>query len=77
VRLLSEFYGEGNFKERHSTVSFKENQYIVKYYDNNRVVGFYAASTEQSAEAKAEDYVLGSVTELNPDEYQGGVEYFG
>lgn len=76
MKLLSEFYGEEDFKERYSTVSFEENQYIVKYYDNKRVVGTYVTSTEESAEAKAEDYVLGSVTQFNFDEYQGGVEYF-
>lgn len=75
MTLLSEFFSED--EKKYSSISIENDMFVVKYYTNGEVTGRYSTDWRQDAEGKAEEHVLGYIAQIDPDEYQGGVEYFG
>lgn len=76
MTIIHEHFGEGVFSKRYASISYKMNSYIVTYYDDGNIIGTYMSATESAAESRAEEFCLGYMAAYNPDEHQGGVEYF-
>lgn len=75
MTLVSEFFSED--EKKYSSISIENDMFVVKYYTDGEVTGTYSTDWRQDAEGKAEEHVLGYIAQTDPDEYQGGVEYFG
>jgi hypothetical protein len=76
MTIIHEHFGEGVYSKRYASISYKMNSFIVKYYDDGNIIGTYMSATEKAAESRAEEFCLGYMAAYNPDEHQGGVEYF-
>tara|TARA_Y100000389_G_scaffold193025_1_gene221347 strand:- start:2128 stop:2358 length:231 start_codon:yes stop_codon:yes gene_type:complete len=76
MTIIHEHFGEGVYSKRYVSISYKMNSFIVKYYDDGSMIGTYMSATEKAAEDRAEEFCLGYLPAYNPDEHQGGVEYF-
>lgn len=74
--IMSEHMGVDSYKDRSATVINDSGQYYVAYYKNDQLISKIQAVHESEADGLAEEYCLGYQPKYNPDEHQGGVEFF-
>lgn len=80
--IMSEHMGVDKYKDRSALVISDTGQYYVAYYKDDKLIAkIEAVKGESEADALAEEYCLGYQPKVHPktydpDEHQGGVEYF-
>ena len=74
--IMSEHMGVDSYKDRAAHVINAGGVFYVAYYKNDNLISKIRAVHESEADGLAEEYCLGYQPRYNPDEHQGGVEYF-